>query len=267
MRGTVADAVSNSAAGASATPAIEFRDVYKSFGQLQVLRGISLTVEPGDVVAVCGPSGSGKSTLIRLINHLETVTQGEIFINGAPTAALHGRLLQQLRTEIGFVFQQFNLYAHLNAEDNVSLALRKVRGVSNVKARERAAKLLDRVGLADKARQYPAELSGGQQQRVAIARALATDPKIVLFDEPTSALDPEMTGEVLHVMQGLAKSGITMMVVTHEMSFAREVADRVVFLDAGVILEQAAPADFFSAPVNPRTRRFLKQLLSPLSPG
>jgi polar amino acid transport system ATP-binding protein len=172
-----------------------------------------------------------------------------------------------LRTEIGFVFQQFNLYAHLNAEDNVSLALRKVRGVSNEKARQRAAKLLDRVGLADKARQYPAELSGGQQQRVAIARALATDPKIVLFDEPTSALDPEMTGEVLHVMQGLAKSGITMMVVTHEMSFAREVADRVIFLDAGVILEQAAPADFFNAPVNPRVRRFLKQLLSPLSPG
>ncbi len=263
----IGGSAADDAASASLTPAIEFRDVYKSFGSLHVLRGINLAIAPGDVVAVCGPSGSGKSTLIRLINHLETVTRGEIFINGVPTATLRGRPLQQLRTEIGFVFQQFNLYAHLNAEDNVSLALRKVRGVSNEKARQRAAKLLDRVGLADKARQYPAELSGGQQQRVAIARALATDPKIVLFDEPTSALDPEMTGEVLHVMQGLAKSGITMMVVTHEMSFAREVADRVIFLDAGVILEQAAPADFFNAPVNPRVRRFLKQLLSPLSPG
>jgi polar amino acid transport system ATP-binding protein len=264
--GSVADGVENSAVGASVTPAIEFQNVYKSFGSLQVLRGINLTVLPADVVAVCGPSGSGKSTLIRLINHLETVSRGEILIDGVPTAALQGRPLQHLRTEIGFVFQQFNLYAHLNAEDNVSLALRKVRGVSNERARERAAKLLDRVGLADKARQYPAELSGGQQQRVAIARALATDPKIVLFDEPTSALDPEMTGEVLHVMQELAESGITMMVVTHEMSFAREVADRVIFIDAGVILEQATPADFFNAPVNPRTRQFLKQLLSPLSP-
>jgi polar amino acid transport system ATP-binding protein len=253
------------AIGASAPPAIEFRDIYKSYGALQVLRGINLTVAPGEVIAVCGPSGSGKSTLIRIINRLETITRGEILIDGVPTAAFKGRQLQDLRTEIGFVFQQFNLYAHLDSEDNVSLALRKVRGVPREKAQARALELLDRVGLADKAKQYPAQLSGGQQQRVAIARALATDPKIVLFDEPTSALDPEMIGEVLHVMQELPKSGITMMVVTHEMSFAREIADRVVFIDEGVILEQAKPADFFSAPVHPRARRFLQQLLSPLS--
>jgi len=253
------------AIGASVPPAIEFRDIYKSYGSLQVLRGIDLKVAPGEVIAVCGPSGSGKSTLIRIINRLETISRGEILIDGVPTAAFKGRRLQELRTEIGFVFQQFNLYSHLNAEDNVSLALRKVRGVPREKAQARALALLDRVGLADKAKQYPAQLSGGQQQRVAIARALATDPKVVLFDEPTSALDPEMIGEVLHVMQELPKSGITMVVVTHEMSFAREIADWVVFIDEGVILERAKPADFFSAPVHPRTRRFLQQLLSPLS--
>jgi polar amino acid transport system ATP-binding protein len=232
---------------------------------LQVLRDIDLKVAPGQTVAVCGPSGSGKSTLLRLVNRLESITSGEILVDGVPTAGFRGRKLQLLRTEIGFVFQQFNLYANLNAADNVSLALRNVRGVAREKARARALELLERVGLADKAPYFPSQLSGGQQQRVAIARALATDPKIVLFDEPTSALDPEMIGEVLRVMRELPKSGITMVVVTHEMSFARDIADWVIFIDAGAIIEQAAPTDFFSAPVHERTRHFLQQVLSPLS--
>ncbi len=247
------------------TPAIEFRKICKSYGQLRVLRDIDLKVAPGQVMAVCGPSGSGKSTLLRLVNRLESISTGEILIDGVPTAGFRGRKLQQLRTEIGFVFQQFNLYANLNAADNVSLALRNVRGVSREKSRARALELLERVGLADKATCFPSQLSGGQQQRVAIARALATDPKVVLFDEPTSALDPEMIGEVLRVMQELPKSGITMMVVTHEMSFARDIADWVIFIDGGAIVEQAAPADFFGAPVHERTRHFLQQILSPLA--
>jgi polar amino acid transport system ATP-binding protein len=231
---------------------------------LPVLRDIDLKVAPGQLMAVCGPSGSGKSTLLRLINRLESISAGDILIDGVPTAGFRGRKLQQLRTEIGFVFQQFNLYANLNAADNVSLALRNVRGVQREKARARALELLERVGLADKAPCFPSQLSGGQQQRVAIARALATDPKVVLFDEPTSALDPEMIGEVLRVMLELAKSGITMMVVTHEMSFARDIADWVIFIDGGAIVEQAAPADFFGAPVHERTHHFLQQILSPL---
>ena len=244
--------------------AVEFRQVSKSFGPHQVIRNVDLRVAAGEVVAVCGPSGSGKSTLIRLINHLETLTSGEILVHNQPTAGLSGRALRELRTHIGFVFQQFNLYAHLDALDNVSLALVKVHGWKQAQAREKARELLQRVGLADRAHHFPSQLSGGQQQRVAIARALVTDPKIILFDEPTSALDPEMIGEVLQVMQALAHSGITMIVVTHEMSFAREIADRVVFMDGGEILEQADPESFFTHPAHPRAQRFLQKVLFPL---
>src|SRR5471032_3194435 len=244
--------------------AVEFRQVSKSFGPHQVIRNVDLRVAAGEVVAVCGPSGSGKSTLIRLINHLETLTSGEILVHNQPTAGLSGRALRELRTHIGFVFQQFNLYPHLDALDNVSLALVKVHGWKQAQAREKARELLQRVGLADRAHHFPSQLSGGQQQRVAIARALVTDPKIILFDEPTSALDPEMIGEVLQVMQALAHSGITMIVVTHEMSFAREIADRVVFMDGGEILEQADPESFFTRPAHPRAQRFLQKVLFPL---
>jgi len=248
------------------TAAVEFRQVSKFFGPHEVIRNVDLRVNSGEVVAVCGPSGSGKSTLIRLINQLESVSSGEIFIAGQPTRNLRGAALRQLRTHIGFVFQQFNLYAHLTAEDNVSLALIKVHGWKKIEAREKARALLARVGLGDKAQHYPEQLSGGQQQRVAIARALVTDPGIILFDEPTSALDPEMIGEVLLVMQELAKSGITMIVVTHEMSFAREIADRVIFMAGGEILEQAQPEDFFLRPQHPRAQRFLQKVLFPLHP-
>jgi len=244
--------------------AVEFRQVSKSFGPHQVIHQVDLRVAAGEVVAVCGPSGSGKSTLIRLINHLETLSSGEILIHQQPTAGLSGKALRQLRTHIGFVFQQFNLYAHLDALDNVSLALSKVHGWKVEAARNKARELLERVGLADRAHHFPAQLSGGQQQRVAIARALVTDPSIILFDEPTSALDPEMIGEVLLVMQELAHSGITMIVVTHEMSFAREIADRVVFMDGGEILEQAEPEQFFTQPAHPRAQRFLQKVLFPL---
>jgi len=252
----------------SATPsvAVEFRQVSKSFGQHAVIRQVDLSIMTGEVVAVCGPSGSGKSTLIRLINRLETVSDGEILIDQQPTSGLKGVALRQLRTHIGFVFQQFNLYAHLTAQDNVSLALIKVHGWKKKDARQKAQILLERVGLGDKVLHYPEQLSGGQQQRVAIARALVTDPSIILFDEPTSALDPEMIGEVLLVMQELAKSGITMIVVTHEMSFAREIADRVVFMDGGQILEQAEPEVFFTHPSHPRAQRFLQKVLFPLHP-
>jgi len=246
--------------------AVEFRQVSKSFGQHQVINQVDLRVASGEVVAVCGPSGSGKSTLIRLINQLETISAGEILIDGHATSGLTGAALRQLRTHIGFVFQQFNLYAHLTAQDNVSLALIKVHGWKKIDARQKALALLTRVGLADKAQHYPEQLSGGQQQRVAIARALVTDPQIILFDEPTSALDPEMIGEVLLVMQELATSGITMIVVTHEMSFAREIADRVIFMDGGQILEQAEPEQFFTRPSHPRAQRFLQKVLFPLHP-
>ncbi|WP_454915958.1 amino acid ABC transporter ATP-binding protein [Xanthobacter sediminis] len=247
------------------TPLIVLKNLHKWHGALHVLKGIDLEVGRGEAIAIIGPSGSGKSTLIRCINRLETISDGEILIEGVPTSGFSGRRLRELRTEIGFVFQQFNLYGHLDALDNVSLALRKVRSVPRAKAEARAHELLDRVGLADKAHHYPAQLSGGQQQRVAIARALATSPKIVLFDEPTSALDPEMIGEVLAVIRELPKHGITILVVTHEMSFAREVADKVAFIDGGTILELEPPATFFAAPSHARTRRFLTQVLSPLS--
>jgi polar amino acid transport system ATP-binding protein len=249
---------------APAAPIIEFRGVRKRFGAVEVLKGVDLSVAAGEVVVVCGPSGSGKSTLIRLLNRLESLSGGEILIEGQPTSGWTGRRLQALRAGIGFVFQQFNLYGHLTARENITLGLRQVQKLSPAEADARAVELLERVGLADKAGAYPAQLSGGQQQRVAIARALAGRPQILLFDEPTSALDPEMIGEVLAVMRELAHSGITMIVVTHEMGFARELADRIVFMDEGEVLEIAPPADFFDAPRHPRTKRFLQMLLSPL---
>ncbi|GKJ62161.1 phosphate ABC transporter ATP-binding protein [Klebsiella pneumoniae] len=209
---------------------ITFRDVAKRYGDHQVLNAINLQVEPGEVVAILGPSGSGKSTLIRLINQLESLSGGEILIDGKPTSRLSGSALRQLRSRVGFVFQQFNLYAHLTAQENITLALERVHGWEKSAAQARALALLRQVGLEEKAQQMPAQLSGGQQQRVAIARALASSPQIILFDEPTSALDPEMIGEVLQVMKTLAHSGITMLVVTHEMQFAREIADRVVLV-------------------------------------
>lgn len=254
--------------GAGDVPvAVEFRRVSKVFGQQPVLRDINFHVNAGEVVAICGPSGSGKSTLIRLINQLETLSSGEIFVHQRATAGLRGRRLRALRTGIGFVFQQFNLYSHLTALDNVALALIKIQKLSVAAAHQHAREKLRQVGLADKAQHFPHQLSGGQQQRVAIARALATDADIILFDEPTSALDPEMIGEVLAVMRDLAGSGMTMMVVTHEMQFAREIADRVVFMDGGEILEQAEPALFFTRPQHPRAQRFLERVLSPLGVG
>ncbi|HIB9007971.1 TPA: amino acid ABC transporter ATP-binding protein [Citrobacter braakii] len=243
---------------------VELRNVIKQFDTHTVLNGVSLSVEPGEEVTILGPSGSGKSTLIRLINQLESLSGGEIFIDDKPISQLRGAALRQLRSRIGFVFQQFNLYSHLTAHQNISLALEYVHGWNKAAAARRALELLDQVGLAEKASAYAAQLSGGQQQRVAIARALASSPQILLFDEPTSALDPEMIGEVLQVMKNLAHSGITMIVVTHEMHFAREIADRVVFIDGGEILEVAAPEDFFTRPQHPRTQRFLKKVLDPL---
>ena len=242
---------------------IEFQNVNKWFNQLHVLRGIDFQVPRGQVVVVCGPSGSGKSTLIRTVNRLEPIDRGRILVDEADLAdpALD---LNKLRAEIGFVFQQFNLYPHLSALDNITLAPIKVRGLAKAEAQRQGLELLERVGLADKARVHPAQLSGGQQQRVAIARALAMRPKIMLFDEPTSALDPEMIGEVLAVMRDLAREGLTMMVVTHEMGFAREVSHRVIFMDQGQVLEDAPPGEFFANPRHERARQFLERVLSPL---
>ncbi|MDN8555206.1 amino acid ABC transporter ATP-binding protein [Citrobacter werkmanii] len=243
---------------------VKLHNVFKQYDAHTVLNSVSLAVEPGEVVTILGPSGSGKSTLIRLINQLESLSGGEIFIDGKPISQLRGAALRQLRSRIGFVFQQFNLYSHLTALQNIALALEYVHGWNKAEAKGRALELLDQVGLFEKADAYAAQLSGGQQQRVAIARALASSPQIILFDEPTSALDPEMIGEVLQVMKNLAHSGITMIVVTHEMHFAREIADRVVFIDGGDILEVASPEDFFTRPQHPRTQRFLKKVLDPL---
>ncbi len=253
-----------SADSSSQQAQILFRQVIKSYAGHQVLNGIDLSVSAGEVVAILGPSGSGKSTLIRLVNQLESITSGEIYVDQQPVSTLKGRALQDLRQQIGFVFQQFNLYPHLTALQNITLALEKIHRQSPEQARQRAVSLLKQVGLADKADHYPAQLSGGQQQRVAIARALSSEPKILLFDEPTSALDPEMIGEVLLVMKQLAHSGITLLVVTHEMQFAREIADRIVFIDQGQILENSRPEDFFRAPEHPRAQRFLQKVLNPL---
>jgi polar amino acid transport system ATP-binding protein len=242
---------------------IRFQGVHKWFKDLHVLNDINLHVKQGEVLVVCGPSGSGKSTLIRVVNKLEPIQKGRIVVDGNDLA--DGKTdINLLRAEIGFVFQQFNLYPHLTVLKNITLAPLKIRKLSRQEAEEQATALLERVGLADKRDAYPAQLSGGQQQRVAIARSLAMKPKIMLFDEPTSALDPEMIGEVLQVMQGLAHTGMTLMVVTHEMGFAREVADRVVFMDYGVILEEAAPEEFFRNPQHERAQLFLKEILSPM---
>jgi polar amino acid transport system ATP-binding protein len=242
---------------------IEFRGVHKWFKKLHVLNDINLHVKPGEVVVVCGPSGSGKSTLIRTINQLEPIGEGTLIVDGMNLSDKKTDI-NKLRAEVGFVFQQFNLYPHLPVISNITLAPIKIRKTPKKEAEEQAMALLERVGLSEKRDAYPTQLSGGQQQRVAIARALAMKPRIMLFDEPTSALDPEMIGEVLDVMQKLAVSGMTMVVVTHEMGFAREVAHRVVFMDQGTILEEAPPEQFFKHPQHERAQQFLKQLLSPM---
>jgi ABC-type polar amino acid transport system ATPase subunit len=244
------------------TPAvIQFRQVNKWFGALHVLNDIDLTVDAGNVVVVCGPSGSGKSTLIRCINRLETIESGDIVVDGL---SLSDAKLDpvKLRANVGMVFQSFNLYPHMTVLQNITLAPIKVKGLSKVEAKKIASGLLERVGIPDKAGAFPANLSGGQQQRVAIARALAMNPKIMLFDEPTSALDPEMINEVLEVMTALARDGMTMMVVTHEMGFARRVAHRIVFMDQGQIIEASEPEKFFAAPASPRAQQFLSKILS-----
>ena len=234
--------------------------VNKFFGVLHALRDVDLTVDAGEVVVVIGPSGSGKSTLCRTINRLEPIDSGRILVDGRPIPEA-GRALARLRADVGMVFQSFNLFAHKSVLDNITLGPVKARKVPKAEARARAHELLERVGIADKADQYPAELSGGQQQRAAIARALAMEPKLMLFDEPTSALDPEMINEVLEVMKQLAEEGMTMLVVTHEMGFARSAADRVVFMADGRIVEDSTPEEFFSAPRSARARDFLAKIL------
>jgi polar amino acid transport system ATP-binding protein len=240
---------------------ISFQNVNKNYGTFKALIDINAEVKRGEVVVICGPSGSGKSTLIRTVNRLEEINSGAIvFDSRSVHAPMSRRELNRLRSHIGFVFQSFNLFPHLSTLENITLSPIKINGVKREVAREKAMALLERVGLAEKAGAYPAQLSGGQQQRVAIARALAMEPPAMLFDEPTSALDPEMVGEVLAVMKSLAAEGMTMMCVTHEMGFAREVADRVWFMDAGRILETAAPQTFFRSPEHPRAQRFLSDL-------
>jgi glutamate transport system ATP-binding protein len=242
-------------------PLVVLDNVQKHFGQLHALKDIDLTVKRGEVVVVIGPSGSGKSTLCRAINRLETIDSGTISLDGQPLPQ-EGKALANLRAEVGMVFQSFNLFAHKTILENVTLGPIKVRGVKKADAEKRGRELLDRVGVAHQAEKYPAQLSGGQQQRVAIARSLAMDPKVMLFDEPTSALDPEMINEVLDVMTALAREGMTMMCVTHEMGFARRVAHRVVFMDEGQVVEQATPEEFFTAPKSDRGRQFLSKILT-----
>ncbi|HEY0890763.1 MAG TPA: amino acid ABC transporter ATP-binding protein [Nocardioides sp.] len=242
-------------------PIVRLHQVSKSFGDFQALRGIDLDVAPREVVVIVGPSGSGKSTLCRTINGLERIDGGTIEIDGEPLP-LEGRALARVRADVGMVFQSFNLFSHLSVLDNVAMAPTLVRRTSKSAARQTAMELLERVGLADKAQRRPAQLSGGQQQRVAIARALAMRPKVMLFDEPTSALDPEMINEVLEVMADLAREGMTMVVVTHEMGFARRAADRVVFMDHGEIVEIAPPDEFFVNPRSERARAFLDSVMS-----
>ena len=239
---------------------ITIRNLHKSFGEVEVLKGIDLHIDPGEVVVIVGPSGSGKSTVLRCINRLEEITSGQIIVDGYdlydPKTDIN-----MVRTEAGMVFQQFNLFPHMTALENVTLGPVQVRKMSKPDAEKLGLKLLAKVGLADKANQYPRQLSGGQQQRVAIARSLALNPKALLFDEPTSALDPELVGEVLEVMKALALEGMTMVVVTHEMGFAKEVADRAIFIDEGIIMEESAPAEFFSHPKHPRLKDFLGKVV------
>ena len=239
---------------------IEVKDLKKSFGKLQVLRGISEKVEEQEVVCVIGPSGSGKSTFLRCLNLLEEPTGGEVFLDGEKIND-PGVDIDKIREKLGMVFQNFNLFPHMTVLDNITLAPIKVKGKNKAEAEERAMKILETVGLSDKASSFPASLSGGQKQRVAIARALAMEPEVMLFDEPTSALDPEMVGEVLNVMKKLAEEGMTMVIVTHEMGFAREVADRVLFIDQGVVMEQGTPEELFGTPKNERTKNFLSKVL------
>ncbi|NWF28989.1 amino acid ABC transporter ATP-binding protein [Streptomyces sp. PKU-EA00015] len=247
---------------ATGRPEIEIRGLHKSFGDNEVLRGIDLDIAAGEVVCVIGPSGSGKSTLLRCVNLLEEPTKGQVFVGGTEVTDLDVDI-DAVRRRIGMVFQQFNLFPHVNVTENLTLPQRRVLRRDKARAAEVARRNLERVGLADKADAYPAQLSGGQQQRVAIARALVMDPEVMLFDEPTSALDPELVGDVLAVMRQLAAEGMTMMVVTHEMSFAREVADRVVFMDGGVIVEQGPAEQVVGNPQHERTRNFLMRLLDP----
>jgi len=239
---------------------VDVRDVYKSFGTLEILRGVSLQVREKEVVVICGPSGSGKSTLIRCLNGLEKIDGGEIYVGGLPVHDPKTKSTE-IAKKVGMVFQDFNLFPHMTVLENVTLAPIKVKKMPKEEAAELALDLLAKVGIRDHADKYPAATSGGQKQRVAIARALAMQPDVMLFDEPTSALDPEMIAEVLDVMKGLAQGGMTMIVVTHEMGFAREVADRVIFFDEGKIVEEAPPEQFFTAPENERTKRFLAQIL------
>ena len=238
---------------------IVIENLHKSFGKVEVLKGVNLHIKPKEVVALIGPSGSGKSTLLRCMNYLEEPTSGKVTVDGT---ALDGEAnINKVREEVGMVFQRFNLFPHMTALENIMLAPLKVKKTSKEDAEKKARELLARVGLAEKADNYPSQLSGGQQQRVAIARALAMEPKVMLFDEPTSALDPEMVGEVLDVMRSLAKEGMTMAIVTHEMGFAREVADRVLFIDGGGILEQGTPEELFEHPQQERTKNFLSKVL------
>ena len=239
---------------------IEVKNVYKNFGSLEVLKGVSCYVAPQEVVCVIGPSGSGKSTLLRCINQLETVQSGDIIIDGVNITDAKTDI-NKIRQQVGMVFQLFNLFPHKTTLENITLAPTKILKISPEEAHNRAITLLGKVGLMDKADVYPNKLSGGQKQRVAIARALAMQPKVMLFDEPTSALDPEMVGEVLEVMKDLAHEGMTMVVVTHEMGFAREVGHRVLFMDEGVIMEEGSPAQLFDNPCNPRTQSFLSKVL------
>ena len=239
---------------------IEVKGLKKHFGKLQVLRGIDEQIHAGEVVVIIGPSGSGKSTFLRCLNLLETPTGGDVIFEGESVMKA-GKNINQLRERMGMVFQQFNLFPHLSVLENICIAPMKVKKTQRAQIELRALKLLDRVGLGDKAKAYPAQLSGGQKQRVAIVRALAMEPDVMLFDEPTSALDPEMVGEVLDVMKSLAREGMTMVVVTHEMGFAREVGDRVLFMDEGIIMEQGTPEQVFGNPQNPRTQDFLRKVL------
>lgn len=239
---------------------IKVINLHKYFGSLEVLKGIDITIEKGEVVCVIGPSGSGKSTFLRCLNLLEVPTKGEIMINDIPLVN-RGRSLDMLRQKVGMVFQQFNLFPNMTTIENIMLAPVKAKHIDKATAYKKGMELLTRVGLAEKANVYPNRLSGGQKQRVAIARALAMEPEVMLFDEPTSALDPEMVGEVLDVMKNLAKEGMTMVVVTHEMGFAREVGNRIIFMDEGIIYEQGTPDDIFNHPKNERTRQFLSKVL------
>ncbi|MEU6082753.1 amino acid ABC transporter ATP-binding protein [Streptomyces sp. NPDC047108] len=258
--GTEGAGAGGAVTAASSDPLIELRGVNKHFGSLHVLKDIDLTVGRGEVLVVIGPSGSGKSTLCRAINRLETIDSGTIAVDGEPLPE-EGRELAKLRADVGMVFQSFNLFAHKTVLENVALAPVRVRGRRKDQAEQRAMELLHRVGLSSQAPKYPAQLSGGQQQRVAIARALAMDPKVMLFDEPTSALDPEMINEVLEVMRQLAQEGMTMVVVTHEMGFARASANRVVFMADGAIVEDRTPEEFFTAPETDRAKDFLSKIL------